>query len=201
MAARKSQRQRIPFGRNSSHFFHIYNDLVEVLTQIRAKDLSSSVLWVSCRLNRSGHKEASPVFAGWVESNDAIDIRVKKNKEFAPVDLRYNDTHWSKLYEDCLKEGPGKLVIRDWGKDKASPGSQEIGVNFYQETHRRSAAITINRGSVGSLNAAFRGDPTAGEDKKIEEILFRWAQEPKSDLVTYIENNLEYSTYSPRTKP
>jgi hypothetical protein len=199
MAKPQLQPAPIPFGRNSAHFFHIYNNLVEVVTEIRDKGLKSEVLWVSCRLNRSGQTVASPVFTGWVEANNAINERVKQNKAFAPIDLRYNDTNPSKLYEDCLKAAAKKLVARDWSDPSQLPGamSQQIGRNFYGETHRRSVAIKIDDGSVGSLNAAFRGDPTAGEDTKIGDVLFRWAQQPGSDLVTYIKNNLDYSVYKP----
>jgi hypothetical protein len=189
----------IPFGRNSAHFFHIYNNLAEVLTEIRDKRLKPEVLWVSCRLNRSGQTVASPVFAGWVEANNAINVRLQKNKVFAPIDLRFNDTNPSKLYEDSLKAPAKKLVSRDWSDPKQLPGatSQQIGRNFYGETHRRSVAIKIDDGSVGSLNAAFRGGPSDDEDTKIGDVLFRWAQQPGSDLVTYIKNNLDYSVYKP----
>jgi hypothetical protein len=197
MATTQPQQDRIPFGRNSAHFFHIYNNLVEVLTQIRDKRLKPEVLWVSCRLNRTGQNNVpSPVFAGWVEANNAINVRLKQNKVFAPIDLRFNDSNTSKLYEDCLKAPAKKLVSRDWSDANQLPGptSQQIGVNFYRETHRRSVPIKIDDGSVGSLNAAFLGGPSDDEDTKIGDVLFRWAQQPGSDLVTYIKNNLEYST-------
>jgi hypothetical protein len=199
MAKPQLQPGPIPFGRNSAHFFHIYNNLVEVLTAIKAKGLKDKILWVSCRLNRTGQNVPSPVFAGWVEANNAIRIRVGGGNLFAPVDLRFNDTNTSKLYEDCLKAPAKKVVSRDWSDPKQSPGatSQQIGVNFYQETHRRSMGIKIDDGSVGSLNAAFRGGPTDAEDREIGDVLFRWAQDPGSDLVTYIRNNLAYSVYKP----
>ena len=59
-------------------------------------------------------------------------------------------------------------------------------------------AIRINNCSVGTLNAAFLGNPAA-KDTKIEKILFDWAQSSKSDLVNYIKDKLHYSEYS--TKP
>ena len=200
MAPPQPQRERIPFAHNSSHFVHIHNSLVAVLTLLKAiKGISAQVLWVSCRLNRSGEKEASPVFVGWVEDTEAINIRVKRQHPFAPVQIRFSDTHPSELYLECVRKGSGELVRRDWGQEKASPGSQEIGKNFYGETHRRSVPVKINGGSVGTLNAAFQGDP-AGEDKNIQNILLYWAQDPNSDLVDYIKNNLDYSEYSP-SKP
>jgi hypothetical protein len=199
MALAQPKRESIPFAHNSSHFVNIHNNLVEVLTQIKAiKDLSARVLWVSCRLNRSGEKEASPVFVGWVENNEAINMRVKRQHKFAPIEIRFGDTHPSDLYSECLRKGPGELVRRDWGQQLASPGSQEIGKNFYGETHRRSVAVKIN-GSVGTLNAAFQGDPDAA-DKDIQNILFYWAQDANSGLVSYIKDNLDYSEFSP-SKP
>jgi hypothetical protein len=200
MALAQPQCESIPFAHNSSHFVNIHNNLVDVLTQIRAvKDLKARVLWVSCRLNRSGEKEASPVFVGWVEDNEAINIRVRRQHRFAPVDFRFGDTHPSEIYSECLRKGFGEMVRRDWGHQIASRGSQEIGKKFYGETHRRSVAVTINGGSIGTLNAAFQGDPNAS-DKDIQNILFYSAQDAKSGLVDYIKNNLDYSEFSP-SKP
>jgi hypothetical protein len=191
MARPRPQRHRIPFGRHSTHFAGIQNSLALVLYEIRAiPALSRTILWVSCRLNRSGTID-SPVFVGWVEDTQAIRIRVQKGYLFAPIDIRFGDTHPSKLYRDCLNAAPGQLVPRKWTSKPESPGSQEIGKNFYDETHRRSVPIKIKGCSVGTLNAAFQGNPAA-EDMKIEKILFHWAQK-KSGLVDYIEQNLDYS--------
>jgi hypothetical protein len=193
-------RDSIPIARNSSHFVNIHNNLVEVLTQIKAiKDLGARVLWVSCRLNRTGEKEASPVFVGWVEDNEAINIRVKRGYRFAPSEIRITDTHPSQLYEECLRKGSGELVRRGWSQQAASPNSQEIGKKFYNETHRRSAAVQINGRSIGTVNVGFQGDPSAA-DKDIQRILLNWAQDPNSSLVDYIKENLEYSEFSP-SKP
>jgi hypothetical protein len=197
MALAQPQRDSIPIARNSSHFVSIHNNLVEVLTQIKAiKDLSARVLWVSCRLNRSGEKEASPVFVGWVEDNEAINIRVKRQHKFAPIEIRMTDTHKSELYEECLRKGSGVLVRRNWGQQLASPGSQEIGKKFYGETDRRSVAVQINGRSVGTLNVGFQGDPGAA-DNDIQSILLNWAQAPNTGLVNYIKENLEYSEFYP----
>lgn len=199
MAKAQPKRDVIPIGRNSSHFVNIHNNLVEVLTQIKAiKGLGARVLWVSCRLNRSGEKEASPVFVGWVEHTESINIRVHRQYKFAPIEIRFSDTHKSELYEECLRKGSGELVRRNWGQQIASPGSQEIGKKFYDENNRRSVAVQINGRSVGTLNVGFQGDPGAVDDD-IKGILLNWAQDPNSDLVTYIKENLEYSEFSPST--
>jgi hypothetical protein len=196
MASPQSQPQPIPFGHNSSHFVHIYNNLVGVLTQIKAiKGLSAKILWVSCRLNRSREKEASPVFAGWVEDTEAINIRVKKQHPYAPIEIRFGDTHRSTLYSDCVNsKTPLRTVVpRNWGKaDKADATSQRIGETFYGETHRRSIPIVIGDLYVGTLNAAFFGDPVAS-DEKIRDILIDWAQTEKLPLVKYVKDNLDYS--------
>jgi hypothetical protein len=90
-----------------------------------------------------------------------------------------------------------RTVLKDWRKQSASPGSQELGKNFYNETHRRSVPVKINGRSVGTLNASFRGDPSDETDEQIQRVLFHWAQNAKSDLVAYIKENLDYSEYSP----
>jgi len=196
MAPTKPQRQPIPFGHNSAHFVHIHNNLVAVLTQIKAiKDLRANILWVSCRLNRSGAKEASPVFAGWVEETEAVNIRVKKQHLYAPIDIRFGDTHRSTLYSECVNnKTPLRTIIpRNWGKsDKADATSQRIGETFYGETNRRSMPIVIEDLYVGTLNAAFFGDPVAS-DGKIRDLLIDWAQTEKFPLVKYVKDNLDYS--------
>ena len=197
MAARQRKSQPIPFGRHSSHFAKIQNALALVLYEIKAiPALTEAILWVSCRLNRSGTTD-SPVFVGWVEDIQAIRIRVHNGYPYSPIDLRFGDTHPSKLYTDCLKKSAGEPVLKDWTKQSASPGSQELGKNFYHETHRRSVAVRINGRSVGTLNAAFRGEPSKAKDKEIIDVLFRWAQDSRSDLVKYIKENLDHSAYAP----
>ncbi len=182
----------IPFARNSSHFVHIQNSLAAVLKDIKnAKGLTAKVLWVSCRLNRSKTQD-SPVFVGWVEDIGAMNMRVEKRQPYAPVEIRFGDTHPSALYSTCLSTPLGTVVPRTWGSDKADPTSQRIGEKFYGETHRRSIAIKVQNVYVGTLNAAFLGDPAAAE-KRIREILVERAQTANSPLVRYIRANLDFS--------
>jgi hypothetical protein len=193
MAPPERQRQSIPFGHNSTDFVHIQNNLVAVLTRIKGiKDLKVKILWVSCRLNRS-KEEDSPVFVGWVEDIDAIDLRVRRDHLFAPIEIRFGDTHPSKLYSTCLKTPLGTVVSRNWGRPhKADATSQRVGEIFYGETHRKSAPIRVDNVYVGTLNAAFSGDPD-GADGEIKTILIEWAQAGNSALVKYIEDNLDFS--------
>jgi hypothetical protein len=185
----------IPFARDSSHFVHIENSLATVLHEIKAiPGLSSTILWVSCRLNRSETGNI-PVFAGWFESIEARNIRIRRGFPYAPIQIRFGDTHPSTLYLECLKQPPRQIVRRTWKTDQADSTSQRLGENFYGETHRRSIPVKINNCSVGTLNAAFLGNPGA-KDTNIEKILFSWAQSSKSDLVKYIKDKLHYSEYS-----
>jgi hypothetical protein len=196
--------QNIPFGRSSWHFVYVQNTLALVLQELkqelkRSGAVDKQILWVTCRLNTS--QTGTPVFAGWVEDSDAITIRVNNGIFCAPIDIRFGDTHVSDLYLECLKLA-GKTVRHS--KQPASSGSQEIGKNFYGETNRMSVPIKIADRSVGTLNAAFIGSPVAPDpvrrdskidksaDTDIEKIMVRWAQDDKSDLVTYVEKNLNY---------
>jgi hypothetical protein len=183
----------IPFARNSSHFVHIQNSLAAVLKNIKsARGLTANVLWVSCRLNRSGTQD-SPVFVGWVEDVGAINMRVERRRPYAPIEIRFGDTHPSKLYSQCLKTPLGKVVPRNWGQPhKADATSQRIGETFYGETHRRSVPIKVDNVYAGTLNAAFSGNPS-GADGEIKEILVDWAQTEKFALVKYIKDNLDFS--------
>jgi hypothetical protein len=182
----------IPFARNSSHFVHIQNSLATVLKNLKAVNgLTAEVLWVSCRLNRS-ETEDSPVFVGWVEDVGAINTRVTRKRPYAPIEIRFGDTHPSRLYSECLKTPLGKVVARNWRQHKADSTSQRIGETFYGETHRRSVPVKVGNLYAGTLNAAFSGDPD-GADGEIGKILIEWAQTEKSALVKYIEDNLDFS--------
>jgi hypothetical protein len=189
-----SARSTIPLSRTSSDFVYIQNHLVRVLTEIKddLQAVSTKILWVSCRLNRSKETTPSPVFVGWVEDMDAINTRVANGYAFAPIELRFSDTHPSKLYLDCMKAPLGTVVPRDWKAIKADPTSQRVGEVFYKETNRRSMPIQVGKAYVGTLNAAFQGDPS-NVDQNIKKVLTEWAQTSKSPLVKYITNNLDYS--------
>jgi hypothetical protein len=52
--------------------------------------------------------------------------------------------------------------------------------------------IVIEDLYVGTLNAAFFGDPVAS-DGKIRDLLIDWAQTEKFPLVKYVKDNLDYS--------
>jgi hypothetical protein len=182
----------IPFARNSSHFVHIQNNLSAVLKNLKAiNGLTGKVLWVSCRLNRS-EMENSPVFVGWVEDVGAINTRVTRQRPYAPIEIRFGDTHPSRLYSECLKTPLGRVVVRNWRQHKADSTSQRIGETFYGETHRRSVPIKVGNLYAGTLNAAFSGDP-GGADGEIGKMLIEWAQTEKSALVKYIEDHLDFS--------
>jgi hypothetical protein len=135
----------------------------------------------------------SPVFVGWVEDVGAINTRVMRDRPYAPIEIRFGDTHPSRLYSECLKTPLGKVVARSWGRPhKADATSQRIGETFYGETHRRSVPIKVANVYAGTLNAAFSGDPD-GAEEGIGKILLEWAQTEKSALVEYIEDYLDFS--------
>jgi hypothetical protein len=182
----------VPFSRNCSHFIHIQNSLTSVLNKVKAiSDLGAKPLWVSCRLNRT-QTEDIPVFVGWVEDTEAAERRSKRCP-YSPVEMRFGDTHPSKLYSDCLKTPLGKVVKRKWEKDSRPLDKtyQQLGPTLYGETDRRSVPINVNNKCVGTLNAAFSGDP--GENSELEKMLLEWAQTSKSPLVKYIGKNLDVS--------
>jgi hypothetical protein len=107
--------------------------------------------------------------------------------------MRFGDTHPSKLYSDCLKTPLGEVVKRKWERDgrPLDKSYQQLGPNLYGETDRRSVPITVNNRCVGTLNAAFLGDP--GENRQLEKTLIEWAQTSKSPLVKYIGKHLDVS--------
>lgn len=182
----------IPFAHNSSHFVHIQNNLTSVLNDVKdIPGLAASVLWASCRLNRSKMEDA-PVFCGWVEDNQAIKIRLQRGHPYAPSECRFGDTHPSKLFSDCLTKPAGEVVRRDWNVDKADPTSQRTGEEDYDEKYRRSIPIRVNNIYAGTLNVAFSGNPM-DKDDDIKGVLVAWAQDQNSELVRYIKNNLDFA--------
>jgi hypothetical protein len=186
----------IPFGRNSSHFVHIEDNLVSVLHDMKNLVAApTKVLWASCRLNRSKEKD-SPVFAGWVEDIEARTIRLNNGHPYSPADLRFSDTNRSALYTKCLSAPVGKVIHRDWRQHKAGGKSQRLGENFYGETHRMSAPIKVKGVYAGTLNVAFLGAPDAAREK-CEAKLISWAQGTNSPLVKYIQENLDFSGPKP----
>lgn len=186
----------IPFPRNHPNFPGVENQLNAVLNQIKAAvGNATQVLWVSCRLNRTGAQVASPVFVGWVEDPQARTIRTANNHQHSPADIRINDTHVSSLYKECFTVSPGNVVKRDWNIDRADPTSQELGRTYYGETHRRSMPIRVGNQYVGTLNVAFKGDPAA-KDRQIEQVLENWAQKSPSALITHIQGHCSVSGLS-----
>lgn len=182
-------KQKIPFPRRSPD---TENHLKSVLGDIKRVAASAQVLWVSCRLNRTVAKKPAPVFAGWVEDDardGARDIRRKRGYPNPPIVTHFGGTHLSQLYQECFKARVGEVVKKHWNGDKASPGSLELGRKYYEETHRRSIPIKIDKNYVGTLNVGFKGDPTPA-DGQITPVLARWAQ-TDSDLVKYIRDNLD----------
>jgi hypothetical protein len=163
----------------------VLNDITNI------PDLGAKVLWVSCRLNRTGEQD-SPVFVGWVEHVEAANKRITKGHDYAPIEFRFSDTHPSKLFSECLKAPLGTVVHRDWKAHKADGTSQRVGEKYYNESHRRSIPIKIGNIYAGTLNTAFAGDP-AGKERQTKAKLVSWAQNPNSRLVKYIKQNLAYS--------
>jgi hypothetical protein len=187
-----SPRSQIPFPRNSQYFTDIENHLRSVLGAIKGVAGRAEVLWVSCRLNKTGAQGPEPVFAGWVEGDAARGKRFKRGYPNPPIDTHFGGLHVSDLYRACFKAPVGEVVKKHWNGDKASPGSLELGRKYYEETHRRSMPIKIDKDYVGTLNVGFSGDP-APVDQKIKTELQKWAQDSKSPLVTYLSQNLAVS--------
>jgi hypothetical protein len=170
MARPRPQRHRIPFGRHSTHFAGIQNSLALVLYEIKAVPaLSKTILWVSCRLNRTGTID-SPIFVGWVEDVQAIRIRVQKGHLFAPIDIRFGDTHRPN-YIAIVKGGAGRLVPESGHQNRKVQGVKRSGKTSMTDSSQ-IGAIKIKGYSVGTLNAAFQGDPAAQRTRTSERSCF-----------------------------
>lgn len=176
--------KEVPFHRASDHFGKIEEYLHSLLKGIQGVTASpAQVLWVSCRLNRREGMEA-PVFVGWVESDVA---KTKRGTRYPhPMDTRLGDTHVSTLYKECLRAPLKTVVKRAWNGEGADATSQELGRKYYEETHRRSMPIKLGNRYVGTVNAAFSGDP-GSSDPKIARVLEDWAQTETRGLVRYIQ--------------
>ena len=169
---------KIPAGITPEIFLEVRNILLKVL-----KDLDGAKgMWVTTRLNETGRKDPSPLFVGWVQHRDLIAKRVQNN-EPDPGLFRFGDDHYSQLYEDCL-QNPGSVRKRDWNVDEREHSGKTLDIKAGL-MHRRSIAVKLNGGYVGTLNAGFFADP----GDKVNAVMTQWAQNPNSELVKYLQDN------------
>jgi len=189
---------KIPGGITHDEFILVRDHLADFLRGIKTFNDEKDPLWVSCRLNETGKPAPCPVFVGWVESRTGMERRKAKGNFPDPGHFRFGDTHNSTLYRECLDE-PEKLILRNWGKDRADATSKECGTRFYNENHRRSIAIKAKIGSeilpVGTLNSAFGEEPSA----RVNGLMQKWAK-ADSEFVEFIQKTFELNGYYPLSK-
>lgn len=169
---------KIPAGITPEMFLEVSNLLIKAL-----KDLESvKGGWVTTRLNETGRKDPSPMFVGWVEHKDLEAKRIQRN-EPDPGLFRFGDDHYSKIYEECL-QNPGSVRKRNWNVDKPELTGKTLDIKA-GIMHRRSIAVKVDGGYVGTLNAGFFEDPGDTADSTMN----RWAQSPNSELVKYLQDH------------
>ncbi len=176
----------IPGGITLDHFVKI----TELLKQVLAELEPAGAKRVVTRLNDSRSSEPDPYFVGIVEANELVRSRVRSNQP-DPGLFRFGDANPSKVYNETVSHRLGKVIRRNWKtkhydekKGTAKALGHEAGCD-----HQRFIALRIPLGqgrhqNVGTLTVGFKKNPSS----RVEAIMKRWAQNPKSEFVTYLRN-------------
>ena len=179
----------IPGGIDPRHFSDLSHLLEDILKDIKDKTGVEPV-WVSSRLNETGRDDLSPVFVGWVESEDAK-WRRKRGNHPDPGLYRFGDNHYSTIYEECFRY-PDQVRSRNWSAQRPDIDSRAFGEKAYGEKYRRSIAIKVGNRYVGTLNAGFIEDPASGRD--LDGKVKWWAQDLSSPLTDHVQRHFNLSS-------
>ena len=177
----------IPGGITVDHFVKVTELLKRVLRELEPAGAKRVVT----RLNDSRSNEPDPYFVGVVEAADLVRVRVRSNQP-DPGLFRFGDPNPSKVYNEAVSHRTGKVIQRDWSKpvhyDEKKGSAKALGHEAGCD-YQRFIAVRIPVGNrrhqnVGTLTVGFKRNPS----RRVEAIMKRWAQNSKSDFVTYLRS-------------
>ena len=177
----------IPGGITPEHFLDIRNYLSDILEKTHA-------MAVNMRLNETGTIHPAPVFVGWVESQDLAKKRASANRP-DPGLFRFADTIRSKEYTETVL-ARGAIRERDWRvqiSQKSSDQKKDLPATGVM--YQKLIGIMVNqrgvRRCVGALNLGFSRKPDGKVLQNAEKVMKLYANNPRSELITFLRNNFE----------
>ena len=170
----------------------INNLLKRILADLRRLTKADEV-FVNCRLNRSDQKAGpAPICVGWAESA-ALEKKRKTLGLADPAMMRLGDDHLSPIYAECICDPEMEVKSRDYSQSGTLAREKVVGARGYDvalgQVYRRYACIKAGGRRTGTLTFGARRRPSNSRD--LEKALRNWAQDPKKDLVKYLEKNFE----------
>jgi hypothetical protein len=187
---------RIPSGITPEDFLEITKILRLILQDIdselaalrgRAFKADERPKELHIRLNESGKPWALPIFAGWVESDDARARRREWNHP-DPGLLRFGDDVYSEIYGEAFNYASSKVAddhfrYRDWaaGELLEKRAGEKATDPKAGNTFQTCLAIVVDKTVTGTLVIGFRRRPQEPLLKKTQALLREWAREPKSE--------------------
>jgi hypothetical protein len=177
----------IPGGITPEHFMEIRQHLIEALEKTRA-------LVANMRLNKTGVRHPDPVFVGWVETQKLTRRRASRNDP-DPGLFRFADTIRSREYTETVL-AKGAIKERDWRVRLAEKSSEQRAlVPKSGVMYQKLIGIMVKQGGgrrcVGTLNLGFSKKPDAQTRRNANRVMKYYAQNPRSELITFLKNNFE----------
>ncbi len=186
---------RIPGGITPEDFLEITKILRAILRDIdselkklrgRAFKDDERPKELHVRLNESDKPWPLPIFAGWVESDDARERRQDWNQP-DPGLLRFGDDVFSEVYGEAFRHANDRdpeqhFRYRDWaaGEILEKRSGEKATDPKAGNTFQTCLAMVIDGIVTGTLVVGFRRRPDEQLFRRTQALLREWAREPKS---------------------
>ena len=195
MRNQAGRRMRIPGGITPEDFLKITKILQTILQDIDSelKKLRGKAFKdderpkeLHIRLNESDKPWPLPIFAGWVESDDARQRRQDWNQP-DPGLLRFGDDVFSEVYGEAFRYASNPnpenhFRYRDWaaGEILEKRSGEKATDPKAGNTFQTCLAMVIDEIVTGTLVVGFRRRPDDQLLQRTQVVLREWAREPKS---------------------
>ncbi|SRR6266404_2172002 len=186
---------RIPGGITPEDFLEItkilrtiLQDIDSELKKLRGKAFKDDERpkELHIRLNESDKPWPLPIFAGWVESDDARQRRQDWNQP-DPGLLRFGDDVFSEVYGEAFRYASNPnpenhFRYRDWaaGEILEKRSGEKATDPKAGNTFQTCLAMVIDEIVTGTLVVGFRRRPDDQLLQRTQAVLREWAREPKS---------------------
>lgn len=182
-------KRKIPGGITVEDFIWIRDCLRGILKEAGARQ-------ANVRLNETGEIAPHPFFVGWVGDAELEAARIRKNDP-DPGLFRFGDDNYGKIYNETVSDGSGAIKERDWRRRGLGEKSM-AAKNLAQEAgvlYQKFIGILVDQGDlrrcIGTLTVGFAHKPNGRNKGRTESVMKKWAQDPRSKLVSFLKNNYE----------